>query len=739
MDENKDIKLNNDNTEEQTGISGVSQESLDTFEEIMAGFYDLTRAYAVSDGEESSKEKELREKEEKRRALEMEAIREDIERRYSKHLEDAQRNAESGTTSLSEKEKQAENLSREIVRDELDRLDSILEESPVKEKAEKAVFAEKPKKAKKVKKAPKQRKERNREVPTINLDETNILYSVIYSFGDSITKTVFSLLGFIIHLISIPIKKLHMIVDDLTSEIKEQSRENIGAILVETAKFRQEVRRAKSGILSALKHPLSVPKVLFRYFRLAQKRHHYLLKTAVNIALPVLSVIILAVVVNYWNHLTFALEVIYNDNSIGYISDESVFIEARDMVLNQLSAGSSDVEVTKAASGNLNAGYKLSLVSLDELDDAKVISDKMIKNSVDNLTNACGIYIDGNFICAVKNESDAKTVFYNILEPYEKRASEEGYVVGFAEDIDYIQGLYRDDESVMWDASKLEDTVLGRDGATSTYTVKDGDTLESIAVQFSSTMDEISSLNGNMSDLGLTTGTSIVVPSNKIMVRIKKTVSTSEVRTVEFDTVTTHDVTKYSGYREVRQTGMDGTERVTTTRIYIDGELSETTYDYETIIAPVEEIVVVGTKTTYGGVYIGSASSKGFLWPAPHCHYISSPYGWRSSGWHKGIDLCTGNGTAYGSRVIASRAGTVELIQRSSSGYGHMVLINHGDGYKTRYAHMVAGSICVSMGQRVEAGQTIGKVGSTGNSSGPHLHFEVIYNGENQNPTKYLY
>ena len=68
-----------------------------------------------------------------------------------------------------------------------------------------------------------------------------------------------------------------------------------------------------------------------------------------------------------------------------------------------------------------------------------------------------------------------------------------------------------------------------------------------------------------------------------------------------------------------------------------------------------------------------------------------------------------------------------------------MVLINHGDGYKTRYAHLLEGTISVSIGSYVEAGTVIGKVGSTGNSTGPHLHFEVIYNGETQDPKNYIY
>ena len=150
-------------------------------------------------------------------------------------------------------------------------------------------------------------------------------------------------------------------------------------------------------------------------------------------------------------------------------------------------------------------------------------------------------------------------------------------------------------------------------------------------------------------------------------------------------------------------------------------------------------ILICPVKVPGGGVYIGEASDSGFLWPAPSCHRVSSPYGWRSSGWHNGIDLVKAGGGASGTPVIASKSGRVEVVQRSSSGYGNMVLINHGDGYKTRYAHMIKGSITVSVGDYVEAGRTIGKVGSTGNSTGPHLHFEVIRNGETQNPKNYIY
>lgn len=134
---------------------------------------------------------------------------------------------------------------------------------------------------------------------------------------------------------------------------------------------------------------------------------------------------------------------------------------------------------------------------------------------------------------------------------------------------------------------------------------------------------------------------------------------------------------------------------------------------------------------------------KTFIWPTKGAYAVSSPYGYRNpdiSGWsfHGGTDIVTGKGNSSGVPVIASASGTVIYVSKSYRGYGHQVLIDHGKGITTRYAHMKAGSILVSVGQKVKQGQQIGRIGSTGNSTGPHLHFEVMVNGVKQNPNKYL-
>ncbi len=682
------------------------------FDEIPDSLYDLGSIYS---DRPKSREEELRTREEKRRALEMQAIKEDIERRYSLQLEDAQSGNETPKT-LYTQPQSVDNES--IVKEELEHLDEIIGSSAVEI-------------------APAEQK--NEEEASFDVSGENAVYACIYTFGDTIFRFIKQLLLLIFKLIKNPFMKLGNFLGIATVGTKNRLKKYARATLQELVYFRREIKSALKSIRKNIRNPLSFPIVFAHYIKKAASNHKNLLRTAVNTAMPIAALLVLLITVNYWNGVTFALEVIYNDQSIGYISDESVYIEARNMVRDRLSAGGGSVEATVASqSSNLNAQYELTLVSLEELNDAQTISDKMIENSVDNLTHACGIYIDGQFICAVKNEADAKTVFNGILAPYEADAANNGYIVGFAETIDYVQGLYRDDESVMWDAAELESTLVNEKGI-ETYITSEGDTLTSISSAYGIGENELERLNPDVDFEELSEGTVLTVKDAEKYISIKKTVTTSSIRDVEFETVKRRDATKYSGYRKVIQEGVNGSERVTKTQIFIDGVLYDTEYSYETLKEAVDEIVTVGTKTSYNGIYIGEASSSGFLWPAPSCHYISSPYGWRNSGWHNGIDLVKSGGGALGTPVIASKSGRVEVVQRSSSGYGNMVLINHGDGYKTRYAHMVKGSIRVSVGDYVEAGQTIGKVGSTGNSTGPHLHFEVIVNGETRNPKNYIY
>jgi murein DD-endopeptidase MepM/ murein hydrolase activator NlpD len=131
---------------------------------------------------------------------------------------------------------------------------------------------------------------------------------------------------------------------------------------------------------------------------------------------------------------------------------------------------------------------------------------------------------------------------------------------------------------------------------------------------------------------------------------------------------------------------------------------------------------------TINGVYIASV-------PVSNGH-ITSRFGSRESirnHTHKGIDIAA----SYGTDIKAVADGTIEYASYNSGGYGNLVIIDHGNGIKTYYGH--CSKLCVSVGQKVNAGDEIAKVGSTGNSTGSHCHFEIRVNGTQINPQKYVY
>ena len=120
------------------------------------------------------------------------------------------------------------------------------------------------------------------------------------------------------------------------------------------------------------------------------------------------------------------------------------------------------------------------------------------------------------------------------------------------------------------------------------------------------------------------------------------------------------------------------------------------------------------------------------LWPSSG--EVSSPFGlrWGGSDFHPGVDIAND----YGTPIVAAAAGTVTAAGWNSGGYGNMVDIDHGNGIRTRYGH--AEAVVVTVGETVQKGQLIAYMGSTGFSTGPHVHYEVHANGELVNPILYL-
>lgn len=136
-----------------------------------------------------------------------------------------------------------------------------------------------------------------------------------------------------------------------------------------------------------------------------------------------------------------------------------------------------------------------------------------------------------------------------------------------------------------------------------------------------------------------------------------------------------------------------------------------------------------------------------FTWPVPGFYHISYGVGWRWGAYHAGIDIYSSN--IRGAKICAAADGTVIRVENycphdygkngscgCGGGYGRYCIIDHGNGWWTLYGH--SEGITVSVGQQVKQGDVLGTVGSTGYSTGPHLHFEVRHNGVALNPSDYV-
>lgn len=199
---------------------------------------------------------------------------------------------------------------------------------------------------------------------------------------------------------------------------------------------------------------------------------------------------------------------------------------------------------------------------------------------------------------------------------------------------------------------------------------------------------------------------------------------------IPFSTQTIESDEYPAGVTLTTQEGQDGLAEITEQVTCInEEEIAREVVETEVKTEPVEEIITVGT-----GEFSLAAETAFLTQPLEGC-YLSSPYGGRWGRNHNGVDLCLSGGT-LGADIVAAYAGTVITATHSDSGYGNHVEIDHGNGYTTLYAHMT--DLAVSEGDVLAAGALVGHAGSTGNSTGPHLHFEIRENGSAVDPLPYL-
>ncbi|MBM7609480.1 murein DD-endopeptidase MepM/ murein hydrolase activator NlpD [Lysinibacillus composti] len=259
-----------------------------------------------------------------------------------------------------------------------------------------------------------------------------------------------------------------------------------------------------------------------------------------------------------------------------------------------------------------------------------------------------------------------------------------------------------------------------------TYKVKSGDVLGSIARDHSLTTKELLKLNPNLTaDSLLQIGQEINVTVEKPLVNVEVVYEKSRIQNISFEKVVKEDPDMFKGEKVVKQEGAYGKKEVSYLIKEVNGNRTQKNVTDETILSePKDSITVVGSKV------ISSRGLGSFNWPTAG-GYISSGMGERWGAFHQGIDIARPSNY----NIKAADNGVVTFTGWDGS-YGNKIVINHNNGYETVYAHL--SQIDVSVGQVVPQGSVIGIMGTTGNSTGIHLHFEVHKNGSYVNPLSLL-
>ena len=440
--------------------------------------------------------------------------------------------------------------------------------------------------------------------------------------------------------------------------------------------------------------------------------------------LPVLALAGMVTVVQNTIRQPYALEVQVNGQTVGYVANEDVFNSAKEAVQERINYAGTD-ENTK---WTVEPTYTISVAHsvLDENEMANAI----LKSSSDQITEGTALYLDGELTAVCADGTALQSYLSSLLEPYED-AEDPNVTVGFNKDVTLENGIYFKES--FQDEADVESMLSGVQQAEKTYVVQNGDTIWSIARANGLTVKELCDMNADFTENGENglTQNSKILPGDELTV--VKEEETLEVRITKIETWQeeipyTTETTKSNEYnvgtKKTVQEGEKGIRSITAQRVYDTNgnQLSQQILSTEVLKEPVTEKIVVGTKkvTTSTSYITGSGQ---FIWPVPGYRNCSRWYG----GSHKGVDICAAAGTP----IYASAGGTVTKAgynkAGAGTGYGYSIIINHGNGYTTVYAHCL--SLAVHAGQTVKQGQLIGHVGSTGRSSGNHCHFEIRRNG----------
>ena len=447
-----------------------------------------------------------------------------------------------------------------------------------------------------------------------------------------------------------------------------------------------------------------------RYFASGVHKYFPLLGRAAAYVLPVAALAVFGYTVHTVLEYNYVLAVEVNGSVVGYEQTEQVFDSAKEEVAQRINYAGTDRE-----GWTVEPSYQIA-VGEDVMDENQMAA-AILESSSDEIQNATGVYVNDELV-AVTTEGDVlQADLDSMTAPYED-PDNPNLTVEFTKDIRLENSLYFTDTIV-----PVEDIIEkfhGEEQGAVYYTVQQGDTPWTVAGSFGISVDELQAQNPQQDfSSSFYVGDVLTISQAMPYLQVKRTLISTYQETIPYSTEEQEDNELAFGSTKIIQDGAEGLAEVTQQQVFYGDSStpSETTIiDRVVLQEPVTKIIAKGKKLANGD--LASTGSGSLMWPVPGYSYVSR---WMSS-YHKGADICA----PYGTPIYAADSGVVTTAGYHYS-YGNYVIINHGNGYQTLYAH--ASRLNVHVGQAVSQGDVIAYVGSTGNSTGNHCHFEVYVNG----------
>ena len=412
-------------------------------------------------------------------------------------------------------------------------------------------------------------------------------------------------------------------------------------------------------------------------------------------------------------NFSFAYNAYMGSTELGYVPNKAYIDNCMDSI---------NAEFSQYVSGEDIVGgeviYVPSVIRKGNFTDDFTLEEN-IKSTSDVMVKAYAVEVNGMAFAALDDEESAKNILQEIALSYK---TEEDSQVSFKEDVAVIYEYVP--ASILLDPYVAKLRLQG-ERTTFDYVVVDRRiTSEEFARANGIEVEYLKELNPLLGDMIEPDCEVIVADTSRVL-----TVLTSETVTydkeIPFDEKVTEDSDMYEGAEKLVRYGENGVEEVTEKIERENGDVvTRKIVKTEIKTEPVMQLRSVGTKTRPANMGTGS-----FI--RPYGGTISSRFGSRRSGNHTGVDFC-GN---TGDPIVAADSGTV-VLSEWSNGYGKLVKIDHNNGYVTYYAH--CSELYVSDGDVVQKGDVIAALGSTGNSTGPHVHFEIRYEGDYHDPLNYV-